>query len=163
MPDAPRRNIHAVGLVVERTGLLVMGQSGSGKTTLALALIAHAVAQGRFARLVADDQVLLRVVDGRLLADAPAAISGLAEARGWRPSPLPFLTATVVDLVVVLQDPSEPGERYASDRMLTVEGVALPQLRLPARSVAGGVTALSARLALPPFHPDPDPPHAAAI
>ena len=55
--------IHAGAVGIGGRGLLILGPSGAGKSALALALM------GLGARLVADDRVILRVEDGRLLAD----------------------------------------------------------------------------------------------
>jgi HPr kinase/phosphorylase len=77
--DAP---VHATALVIDETGILVRGPSGAGKTSLAMALIARARSEGRFARLVADDRVILQLRHGRIVMRAPAAISGLVEIRG---------------------------------------------------------------------------------
>ncbi len=68
--------IHAGAVGIGDRGLLILGPSGAGKSALALALM------GLGARLVADDRVILRVEDGRLLADCPPAIRGRIEARG---------------------------------------------------------------------------------
>lgn len=68
--------IHGSVIAWQGAGLLILGPSGAGKSGLALALMA----QG--AQLVADDQVLLTRKDGALIASAPAALSGLIEARG---------------------------------------------------------------------------------
>lgn len=66
-----------VGLSRE-AGLLIIGPSGSGKSALALSLMAYG------ARLVSDDQTILRRAHGStfVTASAPAAISGMIEARG---------------------------------------------------------------------------------
>ncbi len=53
-----------------------MGASGSGKSGLGLQLIALG------ADLVADDRVKLTQTEAAILAEAPAAIKGLIEARG---------------------------------------------------------------------------------
>jgi serine kinase of HPr protein (carbohydrate metabolism regulator) len=76
------RNIHATCLVIADRGVLITGASGTGKTALALRLIQSARRAGMFARLVADDQLLVSDVDGRIVCRAPASISGLAEMRG---------------------------------------------------------------------------------
>lgn len=55
---------------------MLRGPSGSGKSDLALRLV-HEGAQ-----LVSDDQTMLFVEDGRLMAQAPPEISGKMEVRG---------------------------------------------------------------------------------
>jgi HPr kinase/phosphorylase len=75
-------NLHATCLVLGEAGLLITGASGSGKSSLALSLLALGQAQGLFARLVADDRVLLRRHRDRILAVPPPAIAGMIEKRG---------------------------------------------------------------------------------
>ncbi len=131
-------------------GVLIRGASGSGKTTLALATIAMAAASGRFARLVADDQVLLERRDGRLLCLAPAPIAGLVEVRGATPQRLGHEPAAVIDLLVGLVDDRE-APRFSDDRFDEIAGCRLPLLVLMRRNVQGAAAALAAHLALPPF------------
>jgi HPr kinase/phosphorylase len=74
--SADRTLLHATAVAVAGRGLLILGASGSGKSGLALRLMALG------ARLVADDQVLLTRAGDSLLAEAPARLAGLVEARG---------------------------------------------------------------------------------
>lgn len=142
-------NLHGTAIVLGDRGVLICGASGSGKTTLALATIAAAVAAGRFARLVADDQVLLDRRNERLLCLAPAPIAGLVEVRGARPQHLLHEPAAVIDLVVRLVEPHE-APRFSDERFDEIAGCRLPSLVLAQRNVRGAA-ALAARLALPPF------------
>lgn len=143
-------NRHATALVVGDRGLLIEGPSGSGKTTLALELVAAAAARGVFARLVSDDQVMLAVLNDRLIAHAPRPIAGLVEARGHGPAPVPFLPAAVIDLMIRLV-PENEAPRVAEGAVAAIEGVALPLISLPLRQARHAVHALAARLHLPPF------------
>ncbi len=68
--------IHATTVAIEGAGVMLRGPSGSGKSDLALRLV-HEGAQ-----LVSDDQTMLFVEDGRLMAQAPPEISGKMEVRG---------------------------------------------------------------------------------
>lgn len=68
--------LHASCVALEGRGLLISGASGRGKSALALQLMAYG------AQLVADDRVLLQLLDGQLIARAPEPIRGLIEARG---------------------------------------------------------------------------------
>ncbi|HEX8641981.1 MAG TPA: HPr kinase/phosphatase C-terminal domain-containing protein [Allosphingosinicella sp.] len=68
--------VHASCVAVGDRAVLIGGRSGSGKSDLALRLI------DRGARLVSDDYTLVRRVEGRLLAEAPANIAGKIEVRG---------------------------------------------------------------------------------
>ena len=57
--------------------VLLRGVSGSGKSDLALRLIAR-----YGARLIADDQTVLRAPARQLLCEAPPEIAGMIEVRG---------------------------------------------------------------------------------
>jgi serine kinase of HPr protein (carbohydrate metabolism regulator) len=119
--------VHAGAVLLGETGILIRGVSGSGKSSLILALLDR----DRAAHLVADDRVALSVAGGRLLAAAPPELAGLIEIRGQGIVRRPFVSPVVIHLVVDLlpadQCPRlpDPGER------VKVEGILLPQLRLP--------------------------------
>lgn len=110
--------IHASAVAIGGRGLLIQGPPGSGKSALALALM------GQGARLVADDRVILRVADGRLIAECPAAILGRIEARG-----LGILRADAagpVPLAQVIDLGRTETERLPPWRTITLSGVTLP-------------------------------------
>ena len=85
-PATPRALIHAtaVALLDAATpfggpiegAVLLLGDSGAGKSDVALRLIAAG------AKLVSDDQTVLFVERGRVLADAPPNLAGGMEIRG---------------------------------------------------------------------------------
>lgn len=77
-------------------GVLLLGKSGAGKSDLVLRLIAAG------AVLVADDRVDLWVRKGKLLAGAPANISGLLEIRGLGIVELPRAKDVRVALAIKL-------------------------------------------------------------
>jgi serine kinase of HPr protein (carbohydrate metabolism regulator) len=143
-------NLHATAIVIGDRGVLIRGASGSGKTTLALAVIAAARAAGRFGVLLADDQVLLSVREGRLICHTPPAIAGLVEVQGTTPQPVFYERSAVIDLLVTLVEQAE-APRYSEDRWSEIAGCMLPELLLAARSVPGALPALLAWLSLPPF------------
>lgn len=110
--------LHASCVAVDGKAVLILGQSGAGKSALALTLMAYG------ARLVADDQVDLRVHDGRVIARAPSAIAGLVEARG-----MGILNAEVCDnapLALVVDLDEVEVERMPTLRQVTVSGCVLP-------------------------------------
>ena len=74
-PVGPDLLLHASCVAIDGRGLLILGPSGAGKSALALQMMALG------ADLVSDDQTLVWAQDGRLLARAPNALSGLIEAR----------------------------------------------------------------------------------
>ena len=78
--------------------VLIRAPSGGGKSAFALRLIALG------ARLVADDQTLLRREgSGDLLAGPPAALQGMIEARGLGLLLLPALQAAPLRWIVDLR------------------------------------------------------------
>lgn len=144
------RHAHATALLLGDRGVLVEGDSGSGKSTLALALVREFVRAGRFARLVADDQVFLVARNGRLLARVPGPIAGLAEVHGLGPRAIDHEVVAIVDLVVrLVAGPAAP--RFQEDCYVTIEGCTLPVLDLEARNLAGSAAAIHAWLGLAPF------------
>lgn len=110
--------VHASAVVMGGRGLLVTGPSGSGKSALCLSLM------GRGAVLVADDRVRLWRDGDRLMADAPASLAGLIEARGvgiLRAEPAgPARIDMVVDLGLA------EDQRLPPWRMRAVLGIELP-------------------------------------
>lgn len=111
-------SIHASAVSQGRGGLLILGPPGSGKSTLALAMMAGG------AGLVADDRVLLRQAGDTVVADCPAPLSGLIEARGvgiLRADPAgPVRIVLAVDL-----GQAEP-DRLPPFRNIVLLGVAVP-------------------------------------
>jgi serine kinase of HPr protein (carbohydrate metabolism regulator) len=76
---------HATCVAIDGAGVLLLGPSGAGKSDLALRLLQsrwHWDARDVEVRLVADDQVLLALDGGRLMASSPPAIAGKLEVRG---------------------------------------------------------------------------------
>lgn len=128
------RTIHACAVVIGEAGLLIRGASGSGKSALALALIEEALARGRFARLVADDRVLLRRAGGRLIAEPHPAIAGLLEERGRGIMPHAHETNACLRGVVDLGSIAENGEPRlpeAADCVESIDGIPLRRVFLP--------------------------------
>lgn len=121
--------VHATCVAVGRHGVLLRGPSGSGKSDLGLRLIDAG------ASLVADDQVSVTAVDGRLRASAPQTIRGLIEVRGIGVLPLPSTQdvelSAVVDLVA-----ADEIERLPAPATVTLDGIALPLYRLDARAAS---------------------------
>ena len=96
-------SIHASAVLVGETALLIRGPSGAGKSTLVQELLELA-AEGvlPFARLVADDRVLLSAAGGRLIVAPAPALAGMLEVRGFGVVRLGFEPQAVVGLVVDL-------------------------------------------------------------
>ena len=115
--------IHGTCVAIGRCGVLIRGRSGAGKSDLALRLI------GDGARLVADDQVLLRRAAGKLTASAPKILRGLIEVRGVGIVPVPTQSSAelclIVDLVAPRAVPRLPEPAFA-----TLAGLAVAVVRL---------------------------------
>lgn len=122
-------SIHANCVVCGERGVLIFGPSGAGKSGFSSALMSRARSGGAFARLVADDRVLLVALHGRLIARPHPVLAGLMERRGLGIIGEPHLTAAVVGLVVELGD---HGDRLPEPESLTrtVEGVSMPAIAL---------------------------------
>jgi serine kinase of HPr protein (carbohydrate metabolism regulator) len=138
-------NLHGTAVLLADRGVLITGRSGTGKTTLALALIEAARARGRFARLVADDQLFASIAGGRLRVDTPPAIRGLVEVHGLGPAPTLSEDSALIDLVVRLDD-SDTAPRFQEVGQTEVAGVALPTMSLAARNARSAVLAIYAQL-----------------
>jgi serine kinase of HPr protein (carbohydrate metabolism regulator) len=130
-------SLHAAAAVVGEAGVLIRGVSGAGKTSLALALVEAAALRGLFARLVADDRVLVEHCNGRLIARPHPAIAGRVERRGQGVGRIGHEGAAVlrfvVDFAPALGAPGAP-ERLpqpGSD-VAGIDGVDLPRLVIPA-------------------------------
>ncbi|MCW2242631.1 HPr kinase/phosphorylase [Azospirillum canadense] len=115
--------IHGTCVLISGIGVLLRGRSGSGKSDLALRLVDGG------ARLVADDQVELRMVHGRLMATAPAALAGLLEARGVGILPVPTADGAEVGLVVDLV-PRDRVERLPEPETALLLDRPVPRLSL---------------------------------
>ena len=115
--------VHGTTVAVAGRGVLIRGASGRGKSDLALRLIDGG------ARLVADDQTRLARRGDHLLADAPAPIAGLIEARGLGILRLPHGPAPLALVVDLVADPAEI-ERLPAPETAEWLGVTLPRLRL---------------------------------
>ena len=73
---APQTRLHGVLVDVYGIGILITGESGIGKSETALELIK------RGHRLVTDDAVDIKEIDGELIGTSPRITIGLLEVRG---------------------------------------------------------------------------------
>lgn len=73
---APETRLHGVLVDVYGIGILITGESGIGKSETALELIK------RGHRLVTDDAVDIREIDGELIGTSPKITIGMLEVRG---------------------------------------------------------------------------------
>jgi serine kinase of HPr protein (carbohydrate metabolism regulator) len=127
-------NMHATGLVLGKTGLILRGPSGAGKSLLALELVDEWEARGLVGKLVSDDRIDVAVERGKLVMLAPKSIEGLVELRGRGIVQRPFVSKAplhlVVDLVPTL-------ERMVEEDALEAEllGIRLPRCPVPQAGV----------------------------
>lgn len=112
-----RETRHATTVAIGGHAVLIEGPSGSGKSDLALRLI------DRGAVLVSDDYTDLAVIDGTLVASAPATIAGRMEVRGIGIVPVAHLPSAPVAMLVSLAD-REP--RLPDPATCDVLGMAMP-------------------------------------
>lgn len=73
---APETRLHGVLVDVYGIGMLITGESGIGKSETALELIK------RSHRLVTDDAVDIKEIDGELIGTSPSITFGMLEVRG---------------------------------------------------------------------------------
>jgi len=116
-------HLHATCVSISGTGVLIRGASGSGKSDLALRLID----QG--AELVSDDYCEVTVESGRVMAAAPATISGKLEVRGFGIVRLAHIEKVAVGLIVDLSEPDSI-ERLPETTTTTIENIAVPWMQL---------------------------------
>ena len=138
--------VHATAIAIEGEAILLRGPPGAGKSDLALRLIEGG------ARLLADDQALLRRADNHVLVRAPAAISGLIEVRGVGIVRVDSLDEAPLTLVVDLV-PSVQVERIPDNRFEVVLGLSIPLIALAPFEVSAAAKLRLARRAfavLPP-------------
>lgn len=132
MTGAAGTNIHATAIVIRSRGLLFIGPSGSGKSSVALSCLMAARDHGLFAALIADDQVFVSTVNGRIVARRPSSIAGFAELRGAGIVAVASLPSALLDCAIL---PVQPpfGERVPpeTESHALPDGGTLPLLRLP--------------------------------
>ncbi len=134
-PRKARTCLHATMVQLDDRGILITGPSGAGKSTLALRLLDE---PGRGlgssplnARLVADDQVIVRRDGLSLIASAPEALAGLLEVRGLGIARVPAVVAHApVHLVVRLHAHLAALERMPAMAYTSILGIARPLLFL---------------------------------
>ena len=129
-----RSNIHATGLVLDTTGLILRGVSGAGKSLLALELLDEWETRGRTAKLVSDDRIDIEATPKGLVMHAPKSIEGLIELRGRGIVSRPFVSRAPLHLVVDLVDTLE--RMVEEDALVTeLEGMSLARCPVPRAGV----------------------------
>jgi len=121
--------IHASVVLVGARALLIRGPAGSGKSRLVLNLLQGA-SNGllTFARLVADDRVLVSAAHARLIAQPPAALAGLLEVRGLGIQQLQYEPMAVVSWVIDLDVATAMRMPDGAAAQAVIAGVSLPRM-----------------------------------
>ena len=143
----PIELVHATCIALDSRGALIRGPSGSGKSDLALRCLAigQCALIKRGAVLIADDQVLVHVKAGRVIAQAPGPLRGLIEVRGQGIITVNFEDVAEVALVVDLVPSGDVIERLPDPiSSVCVAGKSIPVLRLHAHEASAAIKVLVA-------------------
>lgn len=134
---APETRMHGVLVDVYGIGMLITGESGIGKSETALELIK------RGHRLVADDAVDIKEIDGVLKGRAPYITSGMMEVRGMGIIDVPalyglssVLNEKTINMVVYLEQwkDEENYDRLGIDQTyIEILNVPIRRMVLPIR------------------------------
>lgn len=134
---APETRLHGVLVDVYGIGILITGESGIGKSETALELIK------RGHRLVADDAVDIKEIDGKLYGTSPYITSGMIEVRGMGIIDIPalyglssILKSKEIHLVIYIEQWKEDQnyERLGIDKeFVDILNVPARKLKIPIR------------------------------
>jgi HPr kinase/phosphorylase len=134
---APETRIHGVLVDVYGIGILITGESGIGKSETALELIK------RGHRLVADDAVDIKQIDGVLHGTSPYITSGMIEVRGMGIIDIPalyglssVLKSKDINMIIYLEQwkEDENYDRLGIDKeYLNILNVPVRKLKIPIR------------------------------
>ncbi len=122
-----------------------MGASGSGKSRLALDFLQSAAVAGKFAALVADDQVFLEQLENRLMAIAPEPTCGLIEIRGSAIMKVASINRAMMHLVISTASAGQ-GDRLPdlNQRQDLLPGLSMPLLHMVPGQMKNPIELLSA-------------------
>ncbi|PRR83395.1 HPr(Ser) kinase/phosphatase [Clostridium vincentii] len=134
---APETRLHGVLVDVYGIGILITGESGIGKSETALELIK------RGHRLVTDDAVDIREIDGDLIGSSPRVTRGMLEVRGIGIIDVPTLyglSSVQEEKQITLamhfehwQDDNDYDRLGIDDKYEDILGVKLRKLTIPVR------------------------------
>ena len=134
--------LHASCASVDGCGVLLLGPPGTGKSSLVLRLIDQPGTgiggKLRMARLVADDQVVIRRSGNQLTASAPPVLAGKLEIRGLGIVDIDFCPSVNLVLVVKLMSADDIDRMPEPDACRTdLLGVELSLLHVDGNDPAG--------------------------
>ena len=126
--------VHATTIAFGHQAVLLRGKPGSGKSSLALSLLEPGwLEKLPVAKLIADDQTILSLQRGKIIASAPDNLQGLLEVRGLGIIPVDSQPAAelalIVDLVPWQQIPRLP---QPEDLTALVLGLYFPRASIDA-------------------------------
>ncbi|GAA0179180.1 HPr(Ser) kinase/phosphatase [Clostridium sediminicola] len=129
---APELRMHGVLADVYGIGILIVGESGIGKSETALELIK------RGHRLVADDAVDIKEVDGKLHGGSPYITKGMMEVRGMGIIDVPSLYGLSsvldekdIDFIIYL----EQWKQYENYDRLGIDNEYMEILNVPVKKI----------------------------
>lgn len=123
--------LHATSVAIGGRAVLLCGISGIGKSDLGLRLI------DRGATLISDDYTLIKRIDGRLVATAPATIAGKMEVRSLGILAMPHVVDVPVALLVDLFDQVD---RMPLDPLFrAVAGMDVPVVKIAPREASAPI------------------------
>ncbi len=124
--------LHGTCVEVHGKAILISGKPGVGKSSLALQLI------DRGALLVADDQTLIRLKGGGLIASPPLLLKGLLEVRGVGICSFPYQEKSTLGLCVDICEEKE-AERLPEPTFIEYHGIKVPCLKLAKNDPLGAI------------------------
>lgn len=147
---SPRVSVHATAVALNDAtkpfggpnegAVLLLGDSGAGKSDVALRLIAAG------GKLIADDQTVLFIEGGRVMADAPPKLAGGMEIRGLGIMRLEEAPAMPVILAVRL-DPEDAIPRMPEPAFFTLPAALQADVKVPLISLNAHEASTPAKIA----------------
>ena len=129
--------IHATCVALDGHAVIVRGDPGSGKSDLALRLIDEpgfgVCGEQILAKLVADDQIILKRSADDLVVSPASSLAGLMEIRGLGIAKVPYVEDVPLAMVVDIE-PTSNIERLPDPEFKTFEalGVSVPRIAIDA-------------------------------
>ena len=120
------KTLHSTSVVIEDSGVLIVGNSGSGKSDLALRLIDSG------ATLISDDITICEKNEESIFLFPPPQIKGLLEVREIGIMTVPYVDNIKLTLLVELVD--EEVERLPKKTIGKFMNLNIPKIRIFGKS-----------------------------